>query len=128
MGAACKQKWTQSISDFEKNEGSKKSQNNEKGYQENRKSRENWYKMLQNGQMTYFCYKLDQLYAKLSLALNIIDTNLFFSSESVCQYDQVWHKKGPNGIGKRPKGGQSWGISLPSSSIGVLPTWENPLP
>ncbi len=39
---------------------------------------ENWYKMLQNGQMTDFCEKLDQLKFKLSLELNVIETNRFF--------------------------------------------------
>ncbi len=36
---------------------------------------ENWYKILQHGQMTDFYGQLDQLYVKLSLELNVIETN-----------------------------------------------------
>ncbi len=50
-----------SVGWFCKNEGSKRSKNCKKGGQQDRKSRENWYKMLQNGQMTDFFEKLDQL-------------------------------------------------------------------
>ncbi len=37
----------------------------------------NWYKMLENGQMTDFAEKNDQLYVKLSLHLNMIETEFF---------------------------------------------------
>ncbi len=49
---------------FCKNEGSKRSNNNEKGGQQLNKIEnqgENWYKLLQKCQMTDFCEKIDQL-------------------------------------------------------------------
>ncbi len=49
---------------------------------------ESWYKLLQKGQMT----DLDQIYVQLSLDLNVIETNWFFSVESWGQYDWVAHK------------------------------------
>ncbi len=42
---------------------------------------EKWYKFLQKCQMTDFCEKIDQLYVKLSLELNVIETNRFFQQK-----------------------------------------------
>ena len=36
---------------------------------------ENWYKMLQNGQMTDLGETLDQIWVRLSLELNVIEIN-----------------------------------------------------
>ncbi len=43
------------------NEGSKRSNNNEKGVNKIENQGENWYKLLQKCQMTDFCEKKDQL-------------------------------------------------------------------
>ncbi len=74
-------KWTQLDLKFCKNEGSIRSETNEKGGQLDRK-------FIQNGK--HWCkilFKLDQLYVHVSLELNAIDTNWFFL-----------HKEGVNWI------------------------------
>ncbi len=60
-GPAHDEKWTQQDLKFWKNKGSKRSKNHKKGGQQDRKSRKNLYKMLENGQMTDFAEKLDQI-------------------------------------------------------------------
>ncbi len=47
-------KCTQQDLRFWKNKGSKRSKDNRKGGQHDQKSKNNWYKILENGQMTYF--------------------------------------------------------------------------
>ncbi len=38
---------------------------------------ENWYQLLQKCQITNVCEKIDQIWVKLSLELNLIETNNF---------------------------------------------------
>ncbi len=49
-----------------------------KGVNKIKNQGENWYKLFQKCQMIDFCEKIDQLYVKLSLKLNVIETNRFF--------------------------------------------------
>ncbi len=66
--------------------------------------------------MTDCAEKIYQLWVKLSLELNVIETNWFFSAEK-----GVGHKKDPMGYENVTKGSQSWGSSLPPSRMGVPP-------
>ncbi len=63
MGPACDElKWTESDIRFRKNEGSKRYiKTMKKGVNKIENQEENWYIMLQNGQMTDSGEKLDQL-------------------------------------------------------------------
>ncbi len=54
-------KWTQRDLKFSKNEDQKYLRTVSKGINKIENQGENWQKMLQNGQMTDFCEKLDQL-------------------------------------------------------------------
>ncbi len=49
--------------------------------------------MLQNGHMTDLGDKLDQLQVNLSLALNVIETNQYFSTESGHKIGTPWDQK-----------------------------------
>ncbi len=53
----------------------------------------NWYKMLQNVQMTDFGDKIDKFKVILSLELKTIETKMFFSAEREDQLDEVEYKK-----------------------------------
>ncbi len=66
---------------------------------------ENWYKLPQTCQLTDFCEKIDQFYIKLSLELNVIETNQLFLQKEGVNKIEVGTKKGPNGIGKIVKNG-----------------------
>ncbi len=59
---------------------------------------EKWYKLLQKCQMTDFC-------AKLSLELNVIETNRFFLQKEGVSKIAFGIKKGPCVIEKCQKGG-----------------------
>ncbi len=61
---------------------------------------ENLYKLLLKCQMTDFCEKIDQLYVKLSLELNVIETNRLFRQKEGVNKIEMGIIKGPNGIGK----------------------------
>ncbi len=80
--------------------------------------------MLQNGQMIAFGEKLDKLYVKLSLELNVIETSQIFFCRKSQKMVELGIKTRPNGISKMKKGGQLWRSSLPLSSMGLPP----PLP
>ncbi len=71
-------KWTQQDLRFCKNEGSKRSNNSEKVVNKIENQGEHWYKLLPKCQMTDFCEKVNQFSVKLSLELNVIETNRFF--------------------------------------------------
>ncbi len=51
--------------------------------------------MLQNGQMRDFSQQLDQLYVKLFLELNAIETNCFFLQKEGVNNTKLGIKRGP---------------------------------
>ncbi len=57
--------------------------------------------MLENGQMTDFAKTFDQLYVKLSLGLNVIETTRFFQQKELKRGGnkiELGMKRGPSGI------------------------------
>ncbi len=60
--------------------------------------------MLENGEMTDLAKKFDQLYVKLSLELNMIEINRFFSTESVVNKIELGIKRDPMGSENVKKG------------------------
>ncbi len=60
--------------------------------------------MLQNGQMTDVGENVGQLSVKLSLELNMIETNRFFSAERRGPWDRVGHKNDRRELGNVKKG------------------------
>ncbi len=79
-----------------------------------------WYKLHQKCQMTDFCEKIDQLYVKLSLQLNVIETNQFFLHKERLNNIELDIKNGPNGIGKCQKQGS---IEWKFPTISCLSCW-----
>ncbi len=60
---------------------------------------EKWYKLLQKCQMTDFCEKIDQIYVKLSLELNVIETNRSFLQKKRGSIRLSWaYKRDPMGL------------------------------
>ncbi len=63
------------------------------------------YKLLLKCQMTDFCEKIEKIYVKLSLELNMIETNRFFMQKEGVNRIELGITKGPNGIGTCKKNG-----------------------
>ncbi len=63
---------------FCKNEGLKRSNNNEKCINKIKNKGENWYKLLQKCQMTDFCEKNIPTLGQIISELNMMETNQFF--------------------------------------------------
>ncbi len=76
--------------------------------------------MLQNGQMIDLGETFDQIYDKLSLELNMIETNQFFLQKN--RVNKIELVIRTNGIGKCQKGGQLQEVPY------HLQVWECPLP
>ncbi len=56
--------------------------------------------------MTVFCEKIDQLYVKLSLELNVIETNRFFLQKEGVNKIELGIKRDPMGLENVKNGGQ----------------------
>ncbi len=67
--------------------------------------------MLENGQMIDFAEKVDQIVIKLSLQLNVIETNHVFLQERGVNKIKMDIKRDPMGSKNVKKGGQSRGKS-----------------
>ncbi len=78
---------------FCKNDGSKRSYNNEKGGQQDRKTRRNWYKLLQKCQMTDICEKYNNFRSKIISGTKCDRDKRIFSAKREGQYDRVRHNK-----------------------------------
>ncbi len=91
------------------------------GVNKNENQGEDWNKMLHNGQMTDFGENirltLDHIISGTKYHY-MIETTHFFCWKSVTKIELGI--KGPNGIRKCQKGGQSQWSSLPPSSMGVI--------
>ncbi len=104
--------WTQSDVKFSKNDGSNGTKVNEKGGQLYRKLRIKFI----------FGEKLDQLYVKVSLELNVIETTQFFLQKEGVNQFMMRHKIRTYSVRKS----QKWG-SLPWNHH-TMPKYGSTLP